>query len=69
MSSANVQDGGIGLADQGTLIIQLWRGVLTRRALQNLYEENKCLLRAMAILAARAAGIDLTEDESGVLNV
>jgi len=50
-------------------MVDLLRAVMTRRALENLHRNNEASLRILALSVAREAGIELTEDENGVLDI
>ena len=50
-------------------MVNLLRAVMTRRVLENLHHNNEMSLRTMALSVAREAGIELTEDENGVLDI
>ena len=47
----------------------LSRGLWTRRVLQQMHQENEGRMRATALSVAREVGVELTEDQCGVLDV
>ena len=47
----------------------LSRGLRTRRVLQQMQRENNERMRVTALSVARGAGVELTEDEQGDLDV
>ena len=61
--------GGVGPDRQGILIDALSRGLWTQRVLQQIYWENEGRMRATTLSVAREAGVELTEEEEGVLDV
>ena len=68
-TSASGISGDDGPVLRETRMVDLLRAVITRRALENLHRNNEMSLRTMALSAAREAGIELTEDENGVLDI
>ena len=61
--------GGIGPDRQGILMDALSRGLRTRRVLQQMQRENDERMRVTALSMAQGAGVELTEDEQGDLDV
>ena len=47
----------------------LSRGLRTQRVLQQMHQENEGRMRVTTLSMAREVGIELTEDERGVLDV
>ena len=68
-NSASGTFGGVGLDCQGILIDALLRGLWTWRVLQQIHWENKGRIRATALSVTQEAGVELTEEEEGVLDV
>ena len=68
-NSASGTFGGVGPDRQGILMDALSRGLRTRRVLQQMQRENDERMRVTALSVARGAGVKLTEDEQGDLDV
>ena len=68
-NSASGTFGDVGPDRQGILMDTLSRGLRTRRVLQQMQRENEERMRATALSVAREAGVELTEDEQGDLDV
>ena len=68
-NSASGTFGDVGPDCQGILMDALSRGLWTQRVLQQIYWENEGRMRATVLSVAREVGIELTEDEEGVLDV
>ena len=69
LNSASGTFGGVGPNRQGILMDTLSRGLRTRRVLQQMQQENEERMRVTALSVAREAGVELTEEEEGVLDV
>ena len=69
LNSASGTFRGVGPNRQGILIDALSRGLWTRRVLQQMQRENKERMRVTALSVAQEAGVKLTEDEQGDLDV
>ena len=61
--------GGVGPNRQGILMDALLRGLRTQRVLQQMQWENKERMRVTALSVAQEAGVELTEDKQGDLDV
>ena len=69
LNSASGTFGGVGPNRQGILMDALSRGLRTQRVLQQMHQENEGRMRVTTLSVAREVGIELTEDERGVLGV
>ena len=69
LNSVSGTFGGVGPDHQGILMDALSRGLRTRRVLQQMQRENEERMRVTALSVAREAGVELTEDEQGDLDV
>jgi len=67
--SASDISGDSGSILQEIHMVDLLRAVMTQRVLENLHRNNEMSLRTMALSVAWEAGIELTEDENGVLDI
>ena len=68
-NSASGTFGGVGPDRQGILMDALSRGLWTWRVLQQMQQENEERMRVTALSVAREAGVELTENEQGDLDV
>ena len=69
LNSASGTFGGVGPNRQGILMDALSRGLQTQRVLQQMQRENEEQMRVTALSVAWEAGVELTEDEQGDLDV
>ena len=68
-NSASGTFGGVGPDRQGILMDALSRGLWTQRVLQQMHWENEERMRVTALSMAQGAGVKLTEDKQGDLDV
>ena len=69
LNSASGTFGGVGPDRQGILMDTLSGGLRTRRVLWQMQRENEERMRVTVLSMAWEAGVELTEDKQGVLDV
>ena len=69
LNLANDTSGDAGPDRQAIHMDILLQGMLTQRVLHRMHQENEGRMQRTALVTAREVGIELTEDEHGVLDV